>query len=142
MNTMWIFMVMGWACTSEKSDCDVELELSTAHVAVLRWQTSEKEKPTISWQEEGGAEYSMQLEESSKKHRAELRGLPPQTEITYSVDSESAACQGSFETEALPPQFPIITVSSLQPERISPEPYFLGVTINFDYGMTLFAIDR
>ena len=73
---------------------------------------------------------------------ATLFGLPPLSDITYSLRSEGeSVCEGSFTTGNLLAELPTITVTVLDESAISSEQIFLGVAIGQDASYP-FAIDR
>ena len=73
---------------------------------------------------------------------ATLFGLPPLSDIAYSLRSEGeVVCEGVFTTGNLPAELPTITVTVLDESAISSEQIFLGVAIGQDASYP-FAIDR
>lgn len=142
-------MVSGCAAPADSGDSIQALQVAlddTLSMAVqVDWAT---DQAGLSWVEYGtdtsyGSSTPVRQEEGGE-HHATLLGLPPLSQVFYKVVHEVDGIQheetGTIETGNIPADFPNLETTVFDAERLSPEPYLLGVAT----GMSgiLFTIDR
>ena len=94
-------------------------------VVVLEFDTDGEATSHVEFSVAGGETRTTPTDAPSTHHEQLLLGLPPETDVAYSivVDGEDP-CEGTIRTGRLPPTFPPFEVSVDQPDKYV-EPYLL-----------------
>src|SRR6185436_138179 len=94
-------------------------------VVVLEFDTDKEASSYVEFSVDGGETRTTPTDEPSTHHKQVLLGLPPETDVAYTikVDGDST-CEGTIKTEHLPPTFPPFEVTVDEPDKYV-EPYLL-----------------
>ena len=110
------------------SDCgQATIPEANPTVVVLEFDTDEETTTHVEFSVDGGETKTTPTDDPSTHHKQALLGLPPDTEVAYTIQvdgGDSSVCEGTIRTGSLPPTFPPFEVTIDQPDKYV-EPYLL-----------------
>jgi hypothetical protein len=127
---VWVGLLAG--CNGKDSngvdggDCaEATVPEANPTVVVLEFDTDQEAASYVEFSVDGGETRTTPTDEPSTHHKQVLLGLPPETDVAYTIKVDGdTTCEGTIQTERLPATFPPFEVTIDQPDKYV-EPYLM-----------------